>query len=313
MALTAYLSRGSVNKRVWHLLGNILSKLAFWKIWRKDRPIVPVVRLNGVIASDGRFRNALNLSAVAPALRAAFKLKGAKAVALSINSPGGSPVQSHLIFKRVRALAEEHDLPVFAFAEDVAASGGYMLLAAGDKIYADESSIVGSIGVISASFGFEDAIGKLGVTRRVHTSGEKKSTLDPFLPEDPQDVERLEALQNEVHGHFKTLVRSRRGDHLTAEDGKLFTGEFWSGPQAKELGLVDDIGDLRTVMRREFGDKVRLPIISQERPFWRRAMAGMSLSQNRGGMSGLPAAGSLWAEELITALESRSIWSRFGL
>lgn len=295
------------------MLGNLFSKLAFWKIWQKHKPIVPVVRLNGVIASDGRFSSSLNLSGVAPALRAAFKVKGAKAVALSINSPGGSPVQSHLIFKRVRALAEENDLPVFAFTEDVAASGGYMLAVAGDKIFADESSIVGSIGVISASFGFEDAIGKLGVKRRVHTSGEKKSTLDPFLPENPEDVERLEALQNEVHGHFKNLVRSRRGDNLTADDDKLFTGEFWSGPQAKELGLVDDIGDLRTVMRREFGDKVKLPVISQERAFWRRAIPGMSLSQNQGSFNGIAGASGIWADELINALESRSIWSRFGL
>ena len=191
------------------------------------RPVVAVVRLAGIIGPSQPIRGGLNLAAVAPALEAAFAMKNAKAVALVINSPGGSPVQSSLIYKRIRQLAEEKSLPVYAFAEDVAASGGYMIACAADEIYADESSVIGSIGVVSAGFGFTGLIEKLGVERRVHTAGESKAMLDPFQPEKPDEVARLKALQEEVHENFKALVKKARGERLKADDPAIFSGEFW--------------------------------------------------------------------------------------
>lgn len=268
-----------------------------------DVSVVPVVRLTGVIASSGPLRDGLNLSGVAGDLDAAFKTRDAKAVALVINSPGGSPVQSSLIFKRIRALAEEHELPVLAFVEDVAASGGYMIACAADEIFADEHSVVGSIGVVSAGFGFSKLIEKLGVERRVHTAGESKAMMDPFKPEDPEEVERLEALQEEVHKGFKDLVRKARGDKLEGDEKQLFSGEFWVATQGIKYGLVDGIGDLRAVTREKYGEKVRLRLIGGPRPWWRR----------RPGIAGeLPDAGN-FATDLLGAVEARSLWSRFGL
>tara|TARA_R110002095_G_scaffold79234_2_gene68087 strand:+ start:568 stop:1527 length:960 start_codon:yes stop_codon:yes gene_type:complete len=268
-----------------------------------DVSVVPVVRLTGVIASSGPLRDGLNLSGVAADLEAAFKIRDAKAVALVINSPGGSPVQSSLIFKRIRALAEEHELPVLAFVEDVAASGGYMIACAADEIFADEHSVVGSIGVVSAGFGFSKLIEKLGVERRVHTAGESKAMLDPFKPEDPEEVERLEVLQEEVHKGFKDLVRKARGDKLEGDEKQLFSGEFWVATQGIKYGLVDGIGDLRAVTREKYGEKVRLRLVGGPRPWWRR----------RPGIVGeLPDAGN-FATDLLGAVEARSLWSRFGL
>ena len=195
----------------------------------QPRPVVAVVRLAGIIGPSQPLRGGLNLAAVAGPLEAAFSLKGAKAVALIVNSPGGSPVQSSLIYKRIRSLAEEKELPVYAFAEDVAASGGYMIACAADEIYADESSVIGSIGVVSAGFGFTGLIEKLGVERRVHTAGESKAMLDPFQPEKEEDVKRLETLQRDVHENFKKLVRDARGDRLKVDDPAIFSGEFWAG------------------------------------------------------------------------------------
>jgi signal peptide peptidase SppA len=207
-----------------------------WPLARlRGTPVVAVVRLAGVIGSLGPWRGGLSLAGLAGTLERAFALGGIKAVALAINSPGGSPVQSSLIAARIRALASEKKLPVFAFAEDVAASGGYWLATAGDEIYADESSIVGSIGVISAGFGFPELLQRLGVERRVHTAGVRKSMLDPFRPESPEDVARLEALQGEIHDSFKAHVRERRGARLKADDDTLFSGEFWSGKRALPL------------------------------------------------------------------------------
>src|SRR5229473_645427 len=206
----------------------------------RRRPAVPVVRLSGVIAAGGMLGSrGLSIESVAPLLARAFSLRGAKAVALALNSPGGSPVQSALIAQRIRLLAAEKKLPVIAFVEDVAASGGYWLACAADEIIADPASIVGSIGVVSASFGFQDLIARIGVERRVHTSGERKAMLDPFRPEDPNDVERLKALQTEIHGDFKTWVRERRGLRLKGSDDTLFSGEFWTGRRALEFGLID--------------------------------------------------------------------------
>lgn len=289
-------------------MNKFLEKLPFLK---KRGPRVAILRMNGVISSEGRFGHGLNLSGLAGAIKHAFDVPRLKAVALVVNSPGGSPVQSSLIFKRIRALADEKGVPVFAFMEDVAASGGYYISVAADEIFADESSIVGSIGVVSAGFGFDKAIEKFGVERRVYTAGDRKATLDPFQPENEEDIKRLLAMQKEVHNTFKSVVRERRGDRLAAGDRKLFSGEFWSGTQAVKLGLIDGIGDLRTVMQRRFGKKVRLVVVTQERPWWRRATGvGMRTESTE---EPARAIGAGFAGELLNAIETRSLWSRFGL
>ena len=276
------------------------------QIAKRRPPAVAVVRLNGVIGPSARFGGGLNLSSIADVLHTAFELQGVKAVALSINSPGGSPVQSTLIHNRIRALAAENEVPVIAFAEDVAASGGYMLACAGDEIFADASSVVGSIGVISAGFGFPELIKNLGVERRVYTAGEHKSTLDPFQPENPDDVQRLKSLQKEVHESFTSLVKERRGDRLQKSDDELFTGEFWTGVKAVELGLADGIGDLRSEMRKRFGDKVRLRVIEEDRS-WLMRWFGTQ-------MNAVPSVRSTtWSDDLLATVETRLFWNRFGL
>lgn len=269
--------------------------------------MVSVVRLNGVIGPSSLARSGLNLAGVADALDQAFSYKKAKAVALLVNSPGGSPTQSTLIYKRVRALAKENKKPVFAFTEDAAASGGYMIACAADEIFADPSSVVGSIGVISAGFGFTGLIEKIGVERRVHTAGEKKMTLDPFQPEDPDDVERLLNLQRDIHAFFKSLVRESRGERLPddAED-TLFTGEFWTGITAEKLGLVDGLGDLRSIMRERYGDTVKFKVFGGKKSFWQKREG----IRHPGGLADLP--GTL-AGDLIAELEQRAYWSRLGL
>ena len=225
------------------------------KRWRETGPVVPVLRFGGPIGMATPLRPGLSLATVATLLEKAFSMKGAEAVCLQINSPGGSAVQSRLIFERIRALADEKELPVYAFTEDVAASGGYMLAVAGDEIYADPSSIVGSIGVVSSGFGFTALIEKIGVERRVHTAGDNKVTLDPFQPENEADVEHLKSIQADVHETFISLVKDRRGDKLS-DHKDLFTGLFWSGRQAVELGLVDGLSDIRSTMREKLGDDV---------------------------------------------------------
>ncbi len=276
---------------------------------RRSVPVVPVVRLTGVIAAGSSPLNPpMSLASVAGALERAFSDKAAPAVALIINSPGGSAVQSRLIHRRIRDLAEEHNKPVLAFCEDAAASGGYMIACAADEIYADPSSIVGSIGVIFSSFGFPEAIAKLGIERRVHTAGQNKSTLDPFLPEKAEDVDYLKSLQLEIHETFINLVKVRRGGKLV-DDPEMFTGRFWTGLKAHELGLVDGIGDIRNVLRGKFGSKTKLRLISQPRGlFGRRPMAGMQ------GSVGLGAElGAGLADGLISAAEQRAHWNRLGL
>src|SRR5580658_1108909 len=237
------------------------------KRFRRDQPVVPVVRLTGVIGFGTPLRPGLSLASVARTLDRAFATRNAPAVALSINSPGGSPAQSHLIFRRIRELAKEKDRRVIAFVEDAAASGGYMTACAGDEIIADPHSIVGSIGVVSGTFGFDKLIAKYGIERRVYTSGEHKSMLDPFLPENPDDVARLKKLQREIHDSFIALVKSRRGAKLTGPENDLFSGEYWTGRRALELGLIDSIGSLRGVLRERFGDKVATPLVRAERGF----------------------------------------------
>jgi len=271
---------------------------------RTDLPVVPVVRLTGVIGFSTPLKPGLSLASAARSLETAFKTKRAKAVALAINSPGGSPVQSHLIFKRVRELAAEHKLPVLSFIEDAGASGGYMLACAGDEIFCDPSSIIGSIGVVGATFGLNKAIEKLGIERRVYTSGDRKVTLDPFLPENPEDIQRLKAIQHDIHEGFIALVKERRGTRLRGPESALFSGEYWAGTKAQELGLVDGLNDLRTVLRERFGDKVKMPLIAEKGWFGRR-VTGVGLSQAL-------TAGS-FADDMLSALEARAIWARYGL
>jgi signal peptide peptidase SppA len=270
----------------------------------RRHPVVSVVRLSGAIGAVMPLRAGLAISSVAPMLERAFSLPGAKAVALVINSPGGSAAQSHLIFKRIRSLAEEKKLPVFAFVEDAAASGGYMIACAADEIFADHASIVGSIGVVSASFGFNKLIERIGVERRVHTAGENKAMLDPFRPENPDDVERLKGLQRRIHDVFVSLVQSRRGGKLDETNGDLFTGAFWVGTEALDLGLVDGLGDIRTILRQRYGDKVQLRMIEPARPPFLARLLGRRVP---GQISLLDPA------EMLGTLEERAIWSRLGL
>jgi serine protease SohB len=273
------------------------------RLWG-DVPVVPVVRLAGVIGVSSPLRPGLMLSSVARQLERAFAMRRARAVVLLINSPGGSPVQSHLIYLRIRSLAAEKKLPVIAFAEDVAASGGYMLACAADEIICDSSSIVGSIGVLGGTFGFPRLLEKLGVERRIYTSGERKAMLDPFLPEKPDEVERLKLIQREIHDDFIALVKERRGARLTGPEADLFSGEYWTGRTAVELGLADEVGELRSVLRERFGDKVITPVIAPERSLLGRLRPGL-------GLEGVGRDG--FADELISALEARALWARYGL
>ena len=236
----------------------------------RRRPTVSVIRLQGAIGIPARHGAAgLSDAGLATLLDRAFRRGRPVAVALAINSPGGSPVQSALIAARIRRLSERHGVPVHAFVEDVAASGGYWLATAADRIWADESSVLGSIGVISAGFGFADLIARHGIERRVHTAGRSKSWLDPFRPETPEDVARLHRLLEPINAAFKAQVTARRGDRLAA-DRDLFSGEIWVGREAVELGLADGIGHLDPTMRQLFGDRVRLVPYGQRVPFLRR-------------------------------------------
>jgi len=275
---------------------------------RGDIPVVPVVRLSGIIGFSTPLKPGLTLANVARVLDRAFGLRKARAVALLINSPGGSPVQSHLIYRRIRALAAEHSRPVIAFAEDVAASGGYMIACAGDEIICDPSSIVGSIGVVGSSFGFAKLLDRIGVERRLYTSGEHKAMLDPFLPEKPDDVERLQAVQREIHQGFIELVKGSRGARLKGPEKTVFSGEYWTGSKAVELGLADAVGDLRSTLRSRFGDEVRTPLISSPRGWFGRVQPAVTaLDVLRG-----PADAGL-AEEIVSAIEARALWARYGL
>jgi serine protease SohB len=271
-------------------------------------PVVPVVRLAGIIGFSTPLKPGLTLTTVARALERAFNMRTAQAVALLINSPGGSPVQSHFIYRRIRQLAAERERPVIAFAEDVAASGGYMIACAADEIFCDPSSIVGSIGVVGGSFGFAKLMDKLGVERRLYTSGEHKAMLDPFLPENPQDVERLKALQRDIHREFIELVKRSRGVRLKGPEQTLFSGEYWTGGKAIELGLADGIGDLRATLRARFGDDVITPLVAPARGWFGRVQPGVAPSD----ISGLPRAAD-FAEQIISALEARALWGRYGL
>jgi signal peptide peptidase SppA len=276
--------------------------------WRRGAAIVPVVRLSGVIGAVTPLRPGMTLAGVAKMLERAFATRNAKAVALVINSPGGSPVQSRQIYLRIRQLATEKKLPVLVFVEDVAASGGYMLACAGDEIFCDPSSILGSIGVVGGSFGFQELIRKIGVERRLYTAGEHKAMLDPFLPEDPDDVARVKALQREIHAIFIALVKQSRGTRLKGAEDVLFSGEYWAGETSISLGLADAIGDIRSTLRARYGDKVQMPVIAPPAGLLaglmgRKSGAGTEVALD--GLAGLP-------DEVISALETRAIWAKFG-
>ncbi|MBR0993556.1 S49 family peptidase [Bradyrhizobium japonicum] len=277
--------------------------------FRPGTAVVPVVRLSGVIGAVTPLRPGMTLAGVAKVLERAFSYRHAKAVALVINSPGGSPVQSRQIYLRIKQLAAEKKLPVLVFVEDVAASGGYMIACAGDEIICDPSSILGSIGVVGGSFGFQEAIKRLGIERRLYTAGEHKAMLDPFLPENPDDVAKLKALQREIHQIFIALVKESRGARLKGADDTLFTGEYWAGESSVALGLADSIGDIRSTLRARYGEKVLMPVIAQPTGLLSGLLgrkspgAGQLLAME--SMAGLP-------DELISAVETRAIWAKFG-
>jgi len=276
--------------------------------FRKDLVVIPVVRLSGVIsASSSPVNKSLNLAGVAPLLEKAFKIKNAPAVALVVNSPGGSPVQSRMIVSRIRELAKKHNKKVLIFVEDVAASGGYMISLAGDEIFADETSIIGSIGVVSAGFGLDKVIEKLGVERRVYTAGKNKVTLDAFQPENEDDVKYLNKLLEEIHDVFITMVKEGRDEKLT-DDEDLFSGRFWTGATALKLGLIDGLGHISEIIKERYGEKVELKLIQPRRGFLSRGAPG---GINIGSLG--TDIGTGIVDRAIDGVEERALWSRFGL
>jgi len=280
---------------------NIRDYLSVERLWRRG-PVVTVLRFEGVIMPRSR-RGGVSLASHAAAIERAFRASGLVAVAIVVNSPGGSPVQSALLYRRIRQLAEEKGIPVIAFAEDIAASGGYWLALAGDEIFSEETSLLGSIGVISAGFGFYQLIGRLGVERRLHTAGERKSLLDPFLPEEQSDVARLTALQQDIHQSFKEHVRRRRAGKIDAADETLFTGDVLTGRMAVDRGLIDGIGEIRAVMRARYGEKVRLRPIAAERRRWPFPSRLPFLTREPFSL----------IAELADWVEARLLWARYGL
>jgi signal peptide peptidase SppA len=280
---------------------NIRDHFNIGHLWPR-RPVVSVLRFEGVIMPRPR-RGGVSLASHAAAIERAFRISGLVAVAIIVNSPGGSPVQSSLLFRRIRQLSEEKGIPVIAFAEDVAASGGYWLALAGDEIFSEETSLVGSIGVISAGFGFHQLIGRLGIERRLHTAGERKSLLDPFLPEEGSDITRLTALQQDIHQSFKDHVRRRRAGKINAGDETLFTGDVLTGRMALDRGLIDGIGELRAVMRARYGDKVRLRPIAAERRRWSFVRRLPFVARDPFSLTA----------DLVDWIEARLLWARFGL
>lgn len=274
------------------------------KRFRKSELVIPVIRMHGAIMAGGsQFRPALNLATCAPLLDKAFAMKEAPVVAITLNSPGGSPVQSRMIHNRIRQLAEEKNKKVIIFVEDVAASGGYMIALAGDEIIADPTSIVGSIGVVSGGFGFPEMLKKIGVERRVYTAGQNKAILDPFQPEKEGDIEYLKSLQLEIHNVFIDMVKMRRGSKLK-DDPAIFSGLFWSGMRGVDLGLIDGLGDMRDVLRRRYGDKVKLQLVSGARSFLGKKLPGVDLQAHSIAASA--------ASGLADVAEEKAMWARYG-
>ena len=265
----------------------------------KKKIIIPHIRLAGVIGSVGKFKQGIDLAGQQELIRKAFSVKKVKCVAISINSPGGSPVQSHLIYSYIRQLASKNNTKVLVFAEDVAASGGYFIACAGDEIYANSSSIIGSIGVISASFGFKELIKKIGVERRVYTAGKNKSTLDPFVEEKEEDVKRLKNIQLDLHSDFIKIVQESRGNKIKEpEKNNIFTGEFWSGSTALKLGLVDGIGNVDQILKQKFGEKVIIKKFEKQKGFIARKLSSSLENQ---------------IENIFDYLEEKNLWQKFGL
>ena len=276
----------------WPVIGGIV----------KPRPKVAVIRLCGIIADSGMRRNSISHAKFQDILERAFDTHKLQAVALTINSPGGSPTQSSLITSHIRRLAGDKDIPVYAFIEDVAASGGYWIACAADEIYAQESSIVGSIGVISSSFGFQDLIGKYGIERRVHTSGKEKGFLDPFQNEKPSDVKRLKTLQNDIHEQFKDWVRERRGKKLNSNEKDLMEGQFWTGTAALEHGIIDGIGDYKSILKQKHGEDIKFMDFRIE-----KGIANFLGAQYK------PSFPSSWSDDLFQSIEEKATWGRYGL
>ncbi len=265
----------------------------------KKKKIIPHIRLSGVIGSAGRFKQGIDFSGQQEIIKKAFSFKKAKNIAISINSPGGSPVQSHLIHDYIRQLAKKNEKKVIVFAEDVAASGGYLIACAGDEIYANSSSIVGSIGVISASFGFQEAIKKIGIQRRVYTAGKNKSTLDPFKEEKVEDIERIKKLQLELHSDFIEVVKKSRGSKLKdPEKNNTFTGEFWSGSTSMKLGLIDGIGNAEQILREKFGEDIVIKNLEKQKSFIAKKLSSSIDNQ---------------IDNIASVIEERALWQKFGL
>ena len=265
----------------------------------KKKIVIPHIRLTGVIGSAGRFKQGIDFAGQQEIIKKAFSFKKAEIIAISINSPGGSPVQSHLIHDYIRQLAKKNKKKVIIFAEDVAASGGYLIACSGDEIYANSSSIIGSIGVISASFGFQDAIKKIGIQRRVYTAGKNKSTLDPFKEEKQEDIERIKKLQLELHSDFINLVKKSRRDKLVdPEKNNIFTGEFWSGSASLKLGLIDGIGNAEQILREKFGENISIKKLEKPKSFLAKKLSSSLDSQ---------------VDNIANIIEERALWQKFGL
>lgn len=278
-------------------------KTIFCKLIKKilsQEDKIAVVNLQGVIGNVSKLDKGINIDNVNPLLEKAFKDKY-KAVAINVNSPGGSPVQSELIFQRIRELSQDKNIPVFTFAQDVAASGGYFILCAGDEIYAHDSSIIGSIGVISASFGFEEAIKKIGVERRIYSEGKNKAVLDPFSPEDPENIKILKSVQKDIFANFKNIVKTARGKKLKKADSAIFTGAFWSGTESKKIGLIDDISNMRDIMKKKFGQKVEFIEIKNKKKGLLKDLIASKIENFSGDM----------VDNIFDKIEEKSSWNRF--
>ena len=263
----------------------------------KKKKIIPHIKLTGIIGNVGKFRQGIDFSGQEEIILKAFSVKKAPCIAITVNSPGGSPVQSHLIYNFIRIQAKKNKKKVIVFAEDVAASGGYLIACAGDEIYANSSSIIGSIGVIYSSFGFTELIKKIGVERRIHTAGKNKSTLDPFLEEKKDDIERLKTIQLDIHKDFINVVEKSRGTKLKKSEVELFSGEFWSGSKAKELGLIDEVGDSHQILKEKFGEDVVIKKFEKNRSWLSKKL---SSSNNH-------------VDQLSNILEEKSLWQKYGL
>ena len=271
----------------------------------KKKKIIPVIYISGIIGNIGGLRKGITISSIEDLLEKAFKIKNSAAVAIIINSPGGSPVQSSLIYKRIKKLAKKNNTKVIFFVEDVAASGGYYIACAGDEIYVDENSIVGSIGVIYASFGFNKLIKKYGIERRIFTTGKYKSILDSFQKQKLSDVKKLKSIQTEIFKNFKDVVLKSRIKKINKQNKNIFSGSFWAGKEAIKLGLVDGIGDLKTIMEKKFGEKLRYVPIKPKKSFLKGILSKSFYSKDLVDTKKI-------INDMMTYMESRNIWGRYG-